>query len=122
MRRAAADKDLSENAPFQAAREQCGQLEGRIRELKEVLRSATVIDKKQGFAMLGVGLDNEHAERLPSWLKVEEAKRRSKEEKEVTFREEAKRSHPQERKGLCRARGLQENLESVRSQRAHDRS
>ncbi|MCL0094460.1 transcription elongation factor GreA [Dehalococcoidales bacterium] len=48
MRRAAADKDLSENAPFQAAREQCGQLEGRIRELKEVLRSATVIDKKQG--------------------------------------------------------------------------
>ncbi|MCL0049477.1 GreA/GreB family elongation factor, partial [Dehalococcoidia bacterium] len=41
-------KDLSENAPFQAAREQCGQLEGRIRELKEVLRSATVIDKKQG--------------------------------------------------------------------------
>ena len=47
MRRAAADKDFRENAPLAAAREQRGHLEGRIRELEEALKSASVIDKKQ---------------------------------------------------------------------------
>ena len=47
MRRAAADKDFRENAPLEAAREQHGQLEGRIRELEEALKSATVISGKQ---------------------------------------------------------------------------
>ena len=47
MRRAAADKDFRENAPLEAAREQHGQLEGRIRELEEAIKSATVIDDKQ---------------------------------------------------------------------------
>ncbi len=47
MRRAAADKDFRENAPLEAAREQHGQLEGRIRELEEALKSATIIDEKQ---------------------------------------------------------------------------
>ena len=46
MRRAAADKDFRENAPLEAAREQHGQLEGRIRELEEALKSAVVIGKK----------------------------------------------------------------------------
>ncbi len=47
MRRAAADKDFRENAPLEAAREEYGQLEGRIRELEETLKSATIIGKKQ---------------------------------------------------------------------------
>ncbi len=47
MRRAAADKDFRENAPLEAAREQRGHLEGRIRELEETLKSAVVIDGKQ---------------------------------------------------------------------------
>lgn len=45
MRRAAADKDFRENAPLEAAREERGHLEGRIRELEEALKSATTIDK-----------------------------------------------------------------------------
>jgi transcription elongation factor GreA len=44
IRRAAADKDFRENAPLAAAREQRGHLEGRIRELEETLKAATVID------------------------------------------------------------------------------
>jgi len=44
IRRAAADKDFRENAPLDAAREQRGQVEGRIMELEEVLGSAIVID------------------------------------------------------------------------------
>jgi len=47
MRRAAEDKDFRENAPLEAAREQHGQLEGRIRQLEETLKSATIIDEKQ---------------------------------------------------------------------------
>jgi len=47
MRRAAADKDFRENAPLEAAREQRGQLEGRIRELEEARKSAIIIDRQQ---------------------------------------------------------------------------
>lgn len=47
IRRAAADKDFRENAPLQAAREQYSQLEGRIRELEETLKSVTIIGAKQ---------------------------------------------------------------------------
>ncbi len=47
IRRAAADKDFRENVPLEAAREQRGQLEGRIIELEETLKSAVVIDEKQ---------------------------------------------------------------------------
>jgi transcription elongation factor GreA len=43
--RAAADKDFSENAPLAAAREQLGHLEGRIRELEEILKAAKIIDE-----------------------------------------------------------------------------
>lgn len=43
MRRAAADKDFRENAPLQAARERRGHLEGRIKELEETMKRATVI-------------------------------------------------------------------------------
>ncbi len=47
MRKAAADKDFRENAPLDAAREQRGHVEGRIMELEEALKSATIIDKTQ---------------------------------------------------------------------------
>ena len=43
MRRAAADKDFRENAPLEAAREQRSHLEGRIMELEETLKAATVL-------------------------------------------------------------------------------
>ena len=47
MRRAAADKDFRENAPLDAAKEQRGQLEGRIMELEEILNSAVIIGEKR---------------------------------------------------------------------------
>ncbi len=45
LRRAAADKDFRENAPLEAAREHQGQVESRIRELEETLKSAVVLKK-----------------------------------------------------------------------------
>ncbi len=57
MRRAAADKDFRENAPLEAAREQRGHLEGRIKELEETLKSAVVIDK-QPKTTLKAGIGN----------------------------------------------------------------
>ena len=47
MRRAAADKDFRENAPLDAAKEQRGHIEGRIIELEETLKSATIIGEQQ---------------------------------------------------------------------------
>jgi transcription elongation factor GreA len=47
IRKAAADKDFRENAPLQAAREYKGRLEGRIMELEESLKNATIINEKQ---------------------------------------------------------------------------
>jgi transcription elongation factor GreA len=47
IRLAAADKDFRENAPLDAAREEKGHLEGRIMELEETQKSATIIDEKQ---------------------------------------------------------------------------
>ncbi len=56
MRRAAADKDFRENAPLEAAREQHGQIEGRISELEETLKSANIIDEKQEVTLrAGIG-------------------------------------------------------------------
>ena len=50
IRRAAADKDFSENAPLDAAREAQGKMEARIRELEETLRRAVIIDGSEGSA------------------------------------------------------------------------
>ena len=56
IRKAAADKDFRENVPLQAAREQRGHLEGRIMELEETLKSATVIDEQQTTTLTaGIG-------------------------------------------------------------------
>ena len=46
IRRAAADKDLSENAPYHAAREEKARLDGRIIELEETLKTATLFEGK----------------------------------------------------------------------------
>ena len=46
IRRAAQDKDFRENAPLDAARERLGHLEGKIRELEETLKSATLVKEK----------------------------------------------------------------------------
>jgi len=44
IQRAAADKDFKENAPFHAAREQKGHIDGRIMEVEEMLASAVITD------------------------------------------------------------------------------
>ena len=46
IKRAAEDKDFRENAPLDAAKERLGHLEGRIMELEEIFKSATVITDK----------------------------------------------------------------------------
>ena len=48
IRLAAADKDFSENAPLDAAREVQGKMEARIRELEETMRRAVVMDGGKG--------------------------------------------------------------------------
>jgi len=46
IRKAAADKDFRENAPLEAARQQGGQIEGRIRKLEDTLKLAVIIEDK----------------------------------------------------------------------------
>lgn len=56
IKRAAEDKDFRENAPLDAAKERLGYLEGRIIELEETLKSATVItDKAAGMHKVCIG-------------------------------------------------------------------
>lgn len=54
IRIAAADKDFRENAPLDAAREEQGKIEARIRDLEEEIRRAEVVDA-QGGSGVGVG-------------------------------------------------------------------
>ena len=46
IRRAAADKDFRENAPLHAARERLGYIDGRVKELESILKSAVVASKE----------------------------------------------------------------------------
>jgi transcription elongation factor GreA len=56
IQQAAADKDFRENAPLDAAREERGHVEGRIKELEETLKAATIIDdRKKAAVKSGVG-------------------------------------------------------------------
>jgi transcription elongation factor GreA len=56
IQRAAADKDFRENAPLDAAREERGHVEGRIKELEQILKSATIIEeKKESTQKSGIG-------------------------------------------------------------------
>ena len=48
IRIAAADKDFRENAPLDAAREEQGKIEARIRDLEEEIRRAEVIEGSSG--------------------------------------------------------------------------
>ncbi len=47
LRKAAADKDLRENAPFEAMKEYQGQVEARIRELESILKNATIVNAQE---------------------------------------------------------------------------
>ncbi|MBI2869535.1 MAG: GreA/GreB family elongation factor [Chloroflexi bacterium] len=49
--KAAADKDFRENAPLAAAREQKSFLEGRIKELEETLKLATILNSESRVAV-----------------------------------------------------------------------
>ncbi len=51
MQRAAADKDFRENAPLQYAKEERGHVEGRIKELEQALKAATIIQEKKEPAL-----------------------------------------------------------------------
>jgi transcription elongation factor GreA len=51
---AAADKDFRENAPLHAAREERGHVEGRIKELEETLKAATIIEEKKSYTLKSV--------------------------------------------------------------------
>ncbi len=44
IQRAAADKDVRENAPLEAAREESGRIDARLRQIEETLKSAVIID------------------------------------------------------------------------------
>jgi transcription elongation factor GreA len=48
IKQTASQGDLSENAGYDAAKEEQGFVEGRIKELKEVISQAEVIEKKEG--------------------------------------------------------------------------
>lgn len=47
--------DLSENADYIAAKEEQAFLEGRIQELKAILRQATIVDERTNSDEVGVG-------------------------------------------------------------------
>ena len=53
IRQAAADKDVSDNAPLDAARERQGHIEARTQELESTLRRATVLEKGKKSARKG---------------------------------------------------------------------
>ena len=52
IRRAAADKDFRENAPLEAARQQHGQIEGRIREIEYTLKTSILIDSEKRTSLI----------------------------------------------------------------------
>lgn len=53
--KAAADKDFRENAPLEAAREQHGLIEGRIREIEATLKAAEIVDNRKNSLKVCVG-------------------------------------------------------------------
>ena len=55
LRHAIQQGDLSENADYQAAKEEQGFLEGRIQEIQATLRLATIIDESAGGTKVRIG-------------------------------------------------------------------
>lgn len=56
IRKAAADKDVRENAPLEAAREHQGQVEARIREIENTLETVEIVDpsaRKKAVVQMG---------------------------------------------------------------------
>ena len=51
IQRAAADKDVRENVPLEAAREQLGLVESRINRIEQTLENAVIIDSSGGKAL-----------------------------------------------------------------------
>lgn len=47
LKRAAADKDFRENAPYDAAKQHQGQVEARIRDLRNTLEKGRIVDRKR---------------------------------------------------------------------------
>lgn len=56
IQKAAADKDVRENVPLEAAREQSGHVDARIRNIEETLKSAVIIDSVSGEKLATVKL------------------------------------------------------------------
>ena len=56
IQKAAADKDVRENSPLEAAREQLGMVDGRIQDIEGTLLQAVIIDPKKAKASVVVGL------------------------------------------------------------------
>ncbi len=54
IQRAAADKDFRENTPFHAAREERGHVEGRVKELEAMFKTATIIQDNKELARKSV--------------------------------------------------------------------
>ena len=55
IKRAAADKDFKENAPYHAAREQKSMLDGKIMELDEMISTAVIIEENQNTKTVCIG-------------------------------------------------------------------
>jgi len=55
VKRAAADKDFKENAPYHAAREQKSMLDGKIMELDELITTAVIIEENVNTDTAGIG-------------------------------------------------------------------
>jgi transcription elongation factor GreA len=57
IKRAAADKDLKENAPYHAAREEKAKLDGKIKELDDILKHAVIAETEScpAGAVAGLG-------------------------------------------------------------------
>ncbi|OGO18017.1 MAG: hypothetical protein A2Z15_08215 [Chloroflexi bacterium RBG_16_50_11] len=47
IQRAAADKDFRENAPLHAAKEERGHVEGRVKEIEQTLKAASIMQEKK---------------------------------------------------------------------------
>ena len=55
IKRAAADKDFKENAPYHAAREQKSLLDGKIMELEEMISTAVIIEENHNTHTAAIG-------------------------------------------------------------------
>lgn len=55
LKEAKAEGDLSENARYDAARDEQGFMEGRISEIEHILKHVVLIERKDGAGVVGIG-------------------------------------------------------------------